>query len=122
MLELELVVLSKLLRSAEIEWLTSLFKLNFFAECVAQTTLDQIDREISDVDPNPLPAELLRGVNGRAASAERVEDHIAGIGRALNDPLKQCLWFLRRIAESFLRLRVDWRNVSNNILHESANA
>jgi len=40
-LELELVVLSKLLRAGEVRGLTFLFKLNFFAEGIAQT-LDKI--------------------------------------------------------------------------------
>ena len=80
MLELELVVLGQLRCTGEVGWLTFLFKLNFFAERIAQPTLDQVDREISDVDPDSLASQLLRSMNGCAASAEWIENHIARIG------------------------------------------
>ena len=77
MLELEFVVLGQLTRAAEIGGLSLFFELDFFAEGIAQPALDQIDREIGDIDADPLPAEFLRRVNGGAASAKRIEHHVA---------------------------------------------
>ena len=54
MLELKFIKLSEPLRAREIGWLTFFFELDFFAERIFQPALDQIDREISDVDPDPL--------------------------------------------------------------------
>src|SRR5438309_1472971 len=51
MLKLEFVVFRELLRARKIGWLTFLFELDLFAEGIFQSALDQIDREISDVDP-----------------------------------------------------------------------
>src|SRR6266516_2732955 len=107
MLELELVVFSQLLCACEIGWLTFLFKLDLFAKRIFQSALDQIDGEISNVDPNPLATELLRGVNRRAAPAKRIEHHIAGTARCADDALKQRLRCLRWIAKSLLSLRSD---------------
>src|SRR5437660_11565384 len=53
MLELEFVELSESLRAREIGWLTFFLELDLFAEGVFQSALDQIDRQISDVDPDP---------------------------------------------------------------------
>ena len=91
MLELELVVFSKLLRSTEIGWLTFLFKLYFFTERVFQPALDQVYREIGDVDPDPLPAELLRRVNRRAATAKWIEHHVAWIAEDPGEKIKTLL-------------------------------
>jgi hypothetical protein len=43
-------------------------------EGVLQTLLDQRDREMGDIDPDPLPLQVLRGVDGGAAAAEWIED------------------------------------------------
>ncbi len=81
MLELEFIELSKSLGAGEIRWLAFFFKLDLFTERIFQSALDQIDREIGDVDPDPLSTEFLRGVNGCAASAERIKHHVSGIAR-----------------------------------------
>ena len=54
MLELKLVIFSQLLCALKISGLTFLFEFNLFAERVFQAALDQIDREIGNVDPDPL--------------------------------------------------------------------
>ena len=72
-------------RAAEISGLSLFFELDFFAEGVFQSPLDQVDREIGDVDPDPLSSELLCRVNGCAASAKRIEDNIAKIRRCADD-------------------------------------
>jgi len=82
---LELVVLGQLRCTGEVGWLTFLFKLNFFAERIAQTTLDQIDCKISDVDADPLTPEFLRGVDGCATTAKRIQNYITGITRYADD-------------------------------------
>jgi hypothetical protein len=40
---------------------------------------------VGDVDADPLPPELLRGVNGSAAAAEGVEDDVAFVGGGGDD-------------------------------------
>jgi hypothetical protein len=70
MLELEFVEFSQRLRAREIRRLTFLFELDLFAEGIFQPALDQINREIGDVDPDPSPPELLRSVNCCAATAK----------------------------------------------------
>src|SRR5207248_10498511 len=104
MLELKFVELSKSLRAFEIGWLTFFFELDLLAERIFQSTLDQIDCEISDVDSDPLPIELLCGVNRCAAPAKRIKHDIAGIARSADDALEKRLWFLRRVTQSFLCL------------------
>src|SRR5437867_1055235 len=115
MLELELVEFSQALRAREISGLPFLFELDLFTESIAQSTLDQVDREIRDVDPDPLPVEFLRGVNGRTATAERIEHGIARIARGADDPLEKCLWFLRLVTEPLGRLCANWIDIRNNV-------
>ena len=92
MLELEFVVLGELTRAAEIGRLSLFFELDFFAERVPQPALDQIDREIGDIDADPFAPEFLRRVNGSSASAKWIEHHIAGIAARADNTLEQCLW------------------------------
>ena len=68
--------------------------------------LDQADREMGDVDPDPPPPQLLRGMDRGAAAAERIEHDVARVRRGRDDPLEQRDRLLRRIAEAF-RLAVD---------------
>ena len=56
MLELKFVELCKPLGALEIGRSTFFFKLDFLAERIFQSALDQIDRQIGDIDPDPLPA------------------------------------------------------------------
>src|SRR5438105_2992528 len=111
MLKLEFVVLGELTRAAEIGGLSLFFELDFFAEGVAEPTLDQIDREISDIDADPFPAKFLRRVNGGTASAERIEHDIARITARVDDALKKSEWLLSWITQSFLGLGINWRNI-----------
>src|SRR5436309_1525061 len=117
MLELEFVELRQSLRAFEIRRLTFFFKLDLFAKRIFQSALDQIDREIRDVDADPLSIQLLGRVNSRAASAKRIEHHIAGIARCADDALKQRLRFLCWIAETFLRLRINRENICPDSPH-----
>src|SRR5437588_6947871 len=50
MLKLELIQLGESLRALEIGWLTFLDELDFFTERIGQPALDQIDREIGDIN------------------------------------------------------------------------
>ena len=56
MLKLEFVELSESLGAREVGRLAFFFKLDLFAERILQSALDQIDRQIGDIDPDPLPA------------------------------------------------------------------
>src|SRR5439155_18441678 len=104
MLELELVELRKPLRAFEIRRLTFLFELDFFAERIFQTALNQIDREIGDVDADPLSTEFLRCVNRRSASAEWIEYHIAGIRGGTDNSFEQRNGLLGWIAQHLFLL------------------
>ena len=72
---------------------------------VLQAVLDEGNGELRHVNADPVAAEFLGGVNGRAAAAERVQHHVAGIAAGLDDPLQQRHRLLRRVAETFLGLR-----------------
>jgi hypothetical protein len=54
---------------------------------------------VGDVDPDPLPSELLRRIDRGSAAAERVEHHVAGIGRSGDDAFEQRARLLGRVAE-----------------------
>src|SRR5439155_14021505 len=100
--ELEFIKLIESLRACEIGWLTFFFELDVFAERVFQSALDQIDREIGDINTDPLSAKFLRSVNGCAASAKRIEHHIAGLARSLEHSLDNPDWLLCLISELLL--------------------
>src|SRR5438132_11599961 len=106
MLELEFVELSKPLGACEIGRLTFFFEFDLFAKCILQSPLDQIDREISDVDADPLSPEFLRRMNRRAASAKRIEHHIAGFSARLDNSFEQRQRLLGRKSKTLLRLRI----------------
>jgi hypothetical protein len=55
------------------------FPLRRVAISFAKALLDQADGEVCDVDPDPLPSQLLRRVDRRPAAAERVKHNIARI-------------------------------------------
>jgi hypothetical protein len=67
---------------------------------VVQALLDQRDGEVRDVDPDPLPPELLRGMDGRAAAAEGVEHDVGGVAGCLDDALEESEGFLGRVTKT----------------------
>ena len=73
LLELPLVQFRQGLRALEIGGLAAFLKLDVIAESVFEPAFDEIDGEVSDINANPLPAELLRRVNGGAATAKRIQ-------------------------------------------------
>jgi len=119
-LELEFVELREALGAFEIGRLAFLFKLDVLAKSVFQTALNQIDREISDIDANPLPPQLLCCVNGCAASTEWIEHDIAGIARRTDNALKKRLRLLCWIAQTFLCLCADRLYIKPEILKRYA--
>ena len=115
MLELELVQFRQPFCASEIRWLSTLGKFQFVAECVFEPTFDEIDGEISDINANPLPTELLRRMNRRAATAKRIKDNVAFIAAGFNDAFEQRERLLRRITQTFLGLSANWIYVGDNI-------
>ena len=72
---------------------------------VLQAVLDEGNGQVRHINADPVAAEFLGGVNRRAAAAERVEHHVAGIAAGLDDPLQQRHRLLRRssrIAQPFM--------------------
>ena len=56
---------------------------------------------MSDIDADPLPPQFLRGMNGGAAAAERIEHYVAFVGTGGDDPFEQGERLLRGIAKAF---------------------
>lgn len=84
MLELPLVQFRETLCAAEIRRLPLLLKLNGFAECVFEPAFNQIDGQISNINANPAPTELLRSMNRCAATAKRIKHDITFLGAGFN--------------------------------------
>jgi len=87
-----------------------------FVLCLAtvrgeEAVSDQGDGEMGDVDPDPLSTEPLCHSDGCSTPAEWIEYSIALIAACAEYPFQQCFRFLRWIAETLLRLRVDRRDV-----------
>lgn len=66
-----------------------------------QPLFDQADGEVGDVNADPLAPQLLCGVDGGAAPAERIKHYVAGIAAGLNDALQQGQRLLGGVAEAF---------------------
>jgi len=60
------------------------------------------------------------GVNGRAATAKRIKHNVAGLAREAQNPLQKSHGLLRRIAEPFLGLTVERRNICPDIAERSS--
>jgi hypothetical protein len=85
LLELPLVQFRQRLGAAEIRGLAAFLKLRVLAEGVFEPTLDEIDREVGDINANPLPAEFLRRVNGGAAAAKRIKHDVAFVAAGFDN-------------------------------------
>ena len=101
-LELVAVVLGQLARRGEVLRLAHdrVILLLDQPEHVLQPVLHQGDGEVGDVDADPAPAQLLRGRDGGAAAAERVEHDVAGVAAGREDALQEREWLLRGVAEA----------------------
>ena len=85
---------------------------------VEQPRLDERDGELRDVDANPVAAQLLGGVNRRAAAAEWVEHQIAGVAAGLDDALQQGDGLLRWVVKALACLRVNRIDVRPKVPHD----
>jgi hypothetical protein len=90
---------------------------NWSGPSTVHPLLDQSDGEVGHVDPDPLPPELFRRIDRRAAAAERIEHHVAGVGRGGHDPFEQGAGLLGGVAEAFLGLGVYGRDVVDDVLN-----
>src|SRR5580704_3482285 len=102
-LKLVFVLQSKRVRPAEIFWDAGDVELES-GKGVFQTPLNQVNGEMSDIDADPATVQLLRGVDGGAAAAERIENQIAFVGGGGNDAFKQREGLLGRVAEVLMSL------------------
>ena len=55
---------------------------------------------MGDVDADPLAVEPLGHGDGRAATAERIEHHVALVAACLDDPFEQGFGLLRGVTQS----------------------
>ena len=74
---------------------------DFGAVGVVEAGLDEADGEVGDVDADPAAVELLGDLDGGAAAAEGVEDYVAFVGTAADNPFEQTLWFLGVVSQFF---------------------
>ena len=88
-----------------------------FSVGIVQAILYQADCQVGYVDPDPRAVEPLRYGNSRAATTERVENQIAFFAASLDDAFKESFGFLSGVAEAFLCIRGDRRNVIPKILN-----
>ena len=86
------------------------------AEGVFEPFLDERNGEVRDVYADPLAVELLRGVNGCAATAERVEHHVAFVAAGGNDAFQQGQRLLCWITKAFRTAAANRRQIGPNIL------
>ena len=70
-------------------------------EHILEAGLHQRDGQVGDVYAEPLAVELLGGSHGGATAAEGVENHVALVGRGLDDAFEEGLGFLGGVAEAF---------------------
>ncbi len=113
-LELPLVTASELLGAGEVNGLAEDLDAEA-GEGVLHAAADETDGEVGDIDADPPAAELMGGMDSRAAAAEGVEDDVAGVGGRADDTLEEGEGFLRRVTEPLSSLAVDWRDVCPDI-------
>jgi hypothetical protein len=58
-------------------------------EGIFHPLFNEADGGVGDINPDPLPPQLLRGVHGSAAAAEGTEHHIALVGGGGDDAFEQ---------------------------------
>ena len=93
---------------------------NDAGKSVSQSPLDQGYCKVGDVDAYPLAFELLRCVNGGAATAKRVKNNVALITRHTEDPLQQGEGFLSGVSKAFFGHHVNRVYVCPNVLQRHA--
>ena len=81
-------------------------------EGVFEAVFDVRDGEMRHVNAEPRAAQFLRGVNRRAAAAERVKHDVAFVAAGLNDALQERERLLCRVAETLLIMRTERLNIS----------
>ena len=78
------------------------------AAAVTQTAGHQIDGQWLDIDAEPAAPEALRGFDGGAAAAERIEDEVALVAAGADDALEEGERFLGGVTEAFTRPTPNW--------------
>ena len=73
-----------------------------------------------DVDADPLPAEMFRGLQCGAASAESVKNDVVGVAGGFDDSIQERERLLGGISKGFLGLRVDGRDVLPDRIKQDA--
>src|SRR5216683_1062162 len=70
-----------------------------------------------DVNANPFAFQSLCDCDSSPTTTERVENSLSLVSHRLNDAFKKCLRLLCRVAQTLLRLGVDWWNVIPQIVN-----
>ena len=90
------------------------------AHGLLEAHVDQLDGFRGYVDAYPLAAQLVGGDAGGGAAAEGVENDVALIAAGLDDAFEQGQGFLGWVADTFVSLRVNRRNVDPYVVGNSA--
>jgi hypothetical protein len=61
--------------------------LKFGAECLCEASLDHMNCQVCNVNPDPTPAQNLRRLDSCAASTKRIKNNVALIGRGGDNSL-----------------------------------
>src|ERR1700733_13757045 len=85
-------------------------------ECIAQPLLNERDREMCDINSNPLALKLLRCMNGRAASTKWIKNDIAFIRRGIDDTFQEPQGFLSWISKTLRACASDGNKIGPDIL------
>ena len=93
------VAQSKVARGVEVFGRAVNFKFTTRLERVFEPFLDERNGEVRDVYADPFAFEFLRGVNGCAAAAEWIKNHVTFIAAGFDDALQKRERLLRGIAE-----------------------
>jgi len=78
------------------------------------------DRQVGDINADPLPAKFLRRSDARAAAAERIQHHVTRVGRGIDDALEQGKRFLGGITKTLCSHRIYRWNICPDILKRSS--
>ena len=90
-------------------------ELTLLTEGITESVTYQRYGQVRHINPDPAPGELLGRRNGRAPTAEQIENHVTFIAACFNDALKQTDGFLRRIAKTFGSLGAERLDIGPDV-------
>src|SRR5713101_1721422 len=87
------------------------------SEGVPKAVFDKGDRQVGDINTNPMAVKALGDRYGGPAPTERIKNRISGVTTSLYYPFKESLWLLSCIAQALLCYGVDGIDLRPNIIN-----